>query len=192
MLLLYPIESVALTIVFRRLSPNIVCQVEKTVVMKAFGIINASAGGGIDMLMEFPLPVPQLRPRDILVAVDASGVNQVDCKARAGSIPVERDHWYPVKLPKVLGYSGAGVVEALGSAATLFSVGDAVFFAGCITRDGTNATFCAVDERVVGHAPTKFSATLSAGMPLTVLTAYEGLEQLGLRLACKDDESCGN
>ena len=71
MLLLYPIESVALTIVFRRLSPNIVCQVEKTVVMKAFGIINASAGGGIDMLMEFPLPVPQLRPRDILVAVDA-------------------------------------------------------------------------------------------------------------------------
>ena len=101
--------------------------------------------------------------RDILVAVKAISINPVDVKVRAPKDKVEA-------APRVIGYDAAGVVEAVGPAATLFKPGDAVYYAGDLTRSGTNQQFHLVDERIVGHKPTTLSFAEAAALPLTSIT----------------------
>jgi len=139
--------------------------------MNAFGL--TEKGGAVDLLESFQPPMPELRPRDVLVRVEACALNPSDTKIRGMPTPFGG-------LPKILGNDGAGVVEAVGSAATKFKVGDRVYCAGSHTRNGTNADFVAVDERIVGVAPSSVSATVAASVPLVTLTCWEGLEQLGL------------
>ncbi|KAG9407103.1 hypothetical protein AC1031_001745 [Aphanomyces cochlioides] len=61
------------------------------------------------------------------------------------------------------------------SARTSHKVGDEVYYAGSWVREGTNAEYHAVDERIVGHKPKSLSFTNAAALPLTTLTAYEAL-----------------
>ena len=75
------------------------------------------------------LKKPELGPRDILVRVHAVSINPVDCKKRMGFFHVKGE-------PIVLGYDACGQVEALGSEAKLFKLGDEVFYAGDIRRQG--------------------------------------------------------
>ncbi|MEO0471824.1 MAG: zinc-binding alcohol dehydrogenase family protein, partial [Bacteroidota bacterium] len=56
---------------------------------------------------------------------------------------------------------------------SLFKVGDAVWYAGDLTRSGSNAQFQLVDERIVGHKPQSLSFAEAAALPLTSLTAWE-------------------
>ncbi len=118
-------------------------------------------------LVPAEMPTPELRPHDLLVQVHAVSVNPVDVKSRAGLSPQS--------APKVLGYDAAGVVTAVGSAVTSYAVGDDVFYAGDITRQGTNAELHAVDERIVGRKPSSLSWAEAAAMPLTTITAWETL-----------------
>ena len=110
---------------------------------------------------------PKLGARDILVAVKGISVNPVDVKVRAARAP-EGDHG-------ILGYDAAGTVVEIGSDVRGYAVGDDVFYAGGVTRDGTNAEFHAVDERIVGKKPTTLDFVESAGVPLTSITAWEML-----------------
>ncbi|MGR6974035.1 zinc-binding alcohol dehydrogenase family protein [Streptomyces cynarae] len=129
-----------------------------------------------ESLIDVTLPVPRPGPRDLLVRVEAIAVNPVDYKVRQNNDPGGE--------PKVLGWDAAGTVVAVGDEVAAFEVGDAVFYAGAIDRPGTNALFHAVDERIVGHKPTTLSFAEAAALPLTSLTAWEGLfEHLGLRNA---------
>lgn len=114
-------------------------------------------------LTDASVPVPDLRPRDILVRVGAVSVNPVDTKVRPGP------------SGRILGYDAAGTVVAAGPEVTRFSPGDEVYYAGDITRPGSNAEFQAVDERVVGRKPSSLSFTDAAGLPLTTITAWETL-----------------
>ncbi len=123
--------------------------------------------GDEDSLVSAELPLPELRPHDILVQVQAVSVNPVDVKRRAGL----RDG----AGPTVLGYDGAGIVSAVGPAAVRYKVGDEVYYAGDVTRQGSNAAYQAVDERIVGRKPTQFSFAQAAAMPLTTITAWETL-----------------
>ncbi|MFE7466997.1 zinc-binding alcohol dehydrogenase family protein [Streptomyces sp. NPDC057499] len=126
-----------------------------------------------ESLVDVMLPVPQPGPRDLLVRVEAIAVNPVDYKVRQNTDPGGE--------PKVLGWDAAGVVVGVGDAVTAFEVGDEVFYAGAIDRPGANARFHAVGERIVGHKPTTLSFAAAAALPLTSLTAWEGLfERLGL------------
>jgi zinc-binding alcohol dehydrogenase family protein len=126
-----------------------------------------------ESLLDVRLPVPQPGPRDLLVQVEAVAVNPVDYKIRQSNDPGDE--------PKVLGWDAAGTVVAVGGEVELFKVGDEVFYAGAIDRPGANARFHAVDERIVGHKPSTLSFTEAAALPLTSLTAWEGLfERLGL------------
>jgi len=138
--------------------------------MHAFGIRH---GGGVDSLEEMELPRPELRPKDILVRVEACGMNPADTKLRTLSAP-------PGGLPKVLGWDGSGVVAACGPESVGFNVGDRVFFAGSHVRNGSNADLVAIDSRIVGKAPRSIAPDVAASVPLVALTAWEGLEQLGL------------
>jgi NADPH2:quinone reductase len=61
-------------------------------------------------------------------------------------------------------------------------VGERVFFAGDVTRNGTNAEYIAVDERIVALAPTSVDLSAAVSLPLVALTAWEGLlEGMGLK-----------
>ncbi len=114
--------------------------------------------------VQLPQPVP--KGRDLLVAVKAVAVNPVDTKVRAPKAKVE-------DKPRVLGWDASGVVQAVGPEVSLFKPGDEVYYAGDITRPGSNQEFQLVDERIVGHKPKSLSHAEAAALPLTTITAYE-------------------
>ncbi|KJZ25377.1 zinc-binding alcohol dehydrogenase family protein [Tritonibacter mobilis] len=123
-----------------------------------------------DLNVEKPLP----EGRDILVNVKAVAINPVDTKVRAPKDKVE-------ETPRIIGYDASGVVEAVGPDVTLFKPGDEVYYAGDITRSGTNAEFHLVDERIAGRKPASLSHAESAALPLTTITAYEAFfDRLGI------------
>jgi zinc-binding alcohol dehydrogenase family protein len=125
------------------------------------------------MDVEVPRPLPS--GRDLLVRVLAISVNPVDAKMRLRSAPQNGLH-------RVLGWDASGIVEDVGREATLFNRGDAVFYAGAIDRQGTNAEFHLVDERLVGPKPRSLSHAESAAVPLTAITAWETLfDRLNVR-----------
>lgn len=81
----------------------------------------------------------------------------------------------------ILGYDAAGVVEPVGPQVNSLSIGDEVWYAGDITRPGSNAEFQAVDERIVARKPASLSFADAAAMPLTTITAWESLfDRFGL------------
>ena len=117
-------------------------------------------------LLDVELPVPTASGHDVLVRVEAISVNPVDTKIRSPKPQVEAE-------PKMLGYDAAGVVEAVGEHVTLFQPGDEVYYAGDVTRSGSNAQFQLVDERLVGRKPTTLDFAQAAALPLTAITAWE-------------------
>jgi len=127
------------------------------------------------------VPKPTLLPKDLLVKLKAISVNPIDTKLRAGGNNPPREHL-------IFGFDGAGIVEAVGSDSKLFKVGDEVYFAGDISRNGTNAEYVAVDERIVGRKPKNFSWEQAAAVPLCGLTAWEGIEEQ-LQIAPNTDNS---
>ncbi|HEX7875765.1 MAG TPA: zinc-binding alcohol dehydrogenase family protein [Sphingobium sp.] len=131
--------------------------------MKAIGYTRA---GDVDVLSDISVETPVPGPRDLLVAVKAVSVNPVDTKVRGNAAPTG-------DAPKILGYDAAGIVQATGSDVSLFKVGDEVFYSGSIDRQGANAEFHLVDERIVGRKPATLSFGEAAALPLTALTAWE-------------------
>jgi NADPH:quinone reductase len=136
--------------------------------MRAVGYQSPGPISNEASLVDIELPKPEPRGRDILVSVKAVSVNPVDTKVRrrAGAEPGQ---W------KVLGWDAAGVVTATGPDVSLFKPGDEVYYAGALERQGTNAEFHLVDERIVGKKPTSLSFAQAAALPLTAITAWETL-----------------
>jgi NADPH2:quinone reductase len=119
-------------------------------------------------LVDIDLPKPAPAGRYLLVEIRAVSVNPVDTKVRRSAKP-EPEQW------KVLGWDAAGVVVAAGPDASLFKPGDEVFYAGALGRQGTNAEFHLVDERIVGAKPKSLNWAEAAALPLTAITAWEAL-----------------
>ncbi|MEH3139084.1 MAG: zinc-binding alcohol dehydrogenase family protein [Mycobacterium kyogaense] len=142
--------------------------------MDTMTAIGAFAADSIDdSLRDVTVAVPELRPRDVLVRVLAVSVNPVDVKQRSALAASAE--------PKILGYDAAGVVEAVGPQVSTLSVGDEVWYAGDITRAGSNAELQAVDERIVARKPSSLSFADAAALPLTTITAWESLfDRFGL------------
>lgn len=119
----------------------------------------------LDIGMEKPEP----SGCDILVAVKAVAINPVDTKVRGG----RGKEGVVEDPPRVIGWDASGVVEAVGPDASLFKPGDEVWYAGDITRSGSNAEFQLVDERIAGTKPKALNHAEAAALPLTTITAYE-------------------
>lgn len=136
--------------------------------MKAVALTHYLPIGDPESLFDTRLPKPSPAGQDLLVRVEAVSVNPVDSKVRSPKDKVE-------DIPKVLGYDAAGVVESVGDGVTRFKPGDAVYYAGDITRPGSNAEFQLVDERIVGGKPVTLSFAEAAALPLTAITAWEAL-----------------
>jgi zinc-binding alcohol dehydrogenase family protein len=145
--------------------------------MRAIGYRTPGDIDAPESLLDIDLPRPEPGPHDLLVEVRAVSVNPVDTKVRrrAGA---DGDGW------KVLGWDAAGIVVEVGTAVSRFAVGDAVFYAGSLDRQGTNAEYHAVDARIVGRKPTSVDFAQAAALPLTAITAWEALfDRLDVRKA---------
>ena len=122
----------------------------------------------VSSLIDVELPMPEAKDRDLLVEVKAISVNPVDTKVRASATPAAGQY-------KVLGWDAAGIVKAIGPAVTMFKPGDEVYYAGALERDGSNAEYHLVDERIVALKPKNLDFSAAAALPLTSITAYEAL-----------------
>jgi len=136
--------------------------------MKAVGLKAYLPISNVDSLQDIHLPVPQPKGRDLLVQVQAVSVNPVDTKVRSPKPRQEENY-------RVLGWDAAGTVVAVGDQVELFKVGDQVFYAGDITRAGSNSEYQLIDERIVGSKPETLGFAEAAALPLTAITAAEGL-----------------
>jgi len=143
--------------------------------MKAIAYAQSLPISNSESLIDIELPQPIASGYDILVQIKAIAVNPVDYKIRQNVSPQIGDY-------KVLGWDAVGEVVATGELANNFKTGDMVFYAGDLNRQGSNAEYQLVDERIVGAKPKSLSNSEAAALPLTAITAWELLFE---RLAIK-------
>ena len=136
--------------------------------MKAVGLKQYLPIENENSLLDVEMPKPTAKGKDLLVEVKAISVNPVDTKVRAPKDKVESE-------PLVLGWDAAGVVVEVGDEVTEFKPGDEVYYAGDITRPGSNSDFQSIDERIVGRKPQNLDFARAAAFPLTSITAWEAL-----------------
>ena len=154
--------------------------------MKAIGLLEYLPIENENSLIDIELPRPTPKGRDLLVKIHAISVNPVDTKVRAPKDKKEEE-------PKILGWDASGVVVEVGEECTLFQPGDEVFYAGSITRPGTYSEYHLVDERIVGTKPKNLTHAQSAAVPLTAITAWEGMfERLAIDFNNKEKNKSKN
>ncbi len=136
--------------------------------MKAVGLKQYLPIENENSLLDVEIPKPTAKGKDLLVEVKAISVNPVDYKVRAPKDKVESE-------PKILGWDAAGVVVEVGDEVTGFKPGDEIYYAGDITRPGSNSEFQLIDERIVGRKPKNLDFARAAAFPLTSITAWEAL-----------------
>ncbi|WP_130904056.1 zinc-dependent alcohol dehydrogenase family protein [Pseudomonas sp. Sample_22] len=121
-------------------------------------------------LVSIPKPAPGVG--QVLVRVAASGVNPLDGKIRAGQAAHARQ-----PLPAVLGMDLAGIVAALGEGVNGWVPGDEVYAmaTGIGGVQGSLAEYAVVDARLLARKPGNLNMREAAGLPLVLITAWEGL-----------------
>jgi len=150
--------------------------------MKAIGYKKSLPISDASSLVDIELPTPTASGHDLLVKVKSIAVNPVDYKIRQ-NVEAENEQY------KVLGWDAVGEVISTGESVRYFKPGDMVFYAGDLTRQGTNAEYQLVDERIVGSKPQSLSNSEAAALPLTSITAWELLFE---RLAIKQQDPSAN
>ncbi|MFI2304411.1 NADP-dependent oxidoreductase [Actinacidiphila glaucinigra] len=141
--------------------------------MKAIVVTDQAAGTAGMTLTERPEPLPAIN--DVIVRIHASGFVPTEMEwpstwaDRAG-----RD-----KTPSIPGHELAGVVSALGYGTTGLSVGQRVFGLADWHRDGTLAEYVAIEARNLAPLPGDVDFTVGASLPISGLTAWQGLFQHG-------------
>ena len=127
------------------------------------------AGGDF---VETVVPDPVAKAGEVLVRIHASGANPLDTKIRANQAAHARQ-----PLPAVLGLDMAGVVEDVGEGVTTFRRGDEVYgmTGGVGGLQGSLAELVAADARLLAHKPKTLSMREAAALPLSTITAWEGL-----------------
>lgn len=138
--------------------------------MKAIGFKESLPIEENNSFIAFETEKPKPDGYDLLVKVTAVSVNPVDYKIRANAA---KD--VVLETPKIIGWDAVGTVAAVGNKTSRFKVGDQVYYAGDITRSGSNAEYQLIDERIVGSKPKTLTIAEAAALPLTALTGYESL-----------------
>ncbi|MGX9463401.1 zinc-binding alcohol dehydrogenase family protein [Shewanella sp. A14] len=143
--------------------------------MKAIGYTQSLDISHPESLIDVTLEQPIATGRDLLIKVNAIAVNPADYKVRLHMPPADGE-------VKVIGWDAVGEVIATGDKVSQFKPGDVVYYAGDITRQGSNAEYQLVDERIVGVKPKSLSNAEAAALPLTAITAWELLfEHLSIK-----------
>jgi NADPH:quinone reductase-like Zn-dependent oxidoreductase len=126
--------------------------------------------GGPEVLEVREAPDPEPRPGEVRVRVHASGINFADILARMGLYPDSP------KLPAVVGYEVAGVVDGVGEGVGDFGDGDRVL---CMTRFGGYSDVVCVQQGAARRTPENLDDAGAASIPVNYLTAWLMLVRLG-------------
>jgi NADPH:quinone reductase len=123
--------------------------------------IQVSQTGGPEVMTLVELPVPEPKPNEAIVQIEAAGVNFIDVYFREGR--------YPAPLPFINGQEGAGIVVATGADVTGLKIGDRVAYAGAL---GSYAEYAAVPADRLVRIPDELDFTQAAAAMLQGMTAH--------------------
>jgi NADPH:quinone reductase-like Zn-dependent oxidoreductase len=126
-------------------------------------------------LVEAEVAEPAVGPHDVLVQVEAAGLNPLDEKIRTGEFKA----LLHFDLPLILGNDVAGTVHSVGSAVTRFRPGDEVYARPDALRIGTFAERIAIAESDLALKPASITMAEAGSLPLVALTAWQALVELG-------------
>jgi len=136
--------------------------------MKAMQLNNEDNGTG---LIPVELPRPEAGLGEVLVRVHAAGVTPAEL------------HWYPTthtrsgtpRLRAVPGHEFCGVIASIGKGVEGFEVGDEVYGMNDWFADGATAEFCIAQPKDIARKPATLSDEAAASVPISALTAWQGL-----------------
>ncbi|MBN8425683.1 NADP-dependent oxidoreductase [Microbacterium esteraromaticum] len=128
--------------------------------------------GTPDVLHLVDIPDPVAAPGEVVVRIEAAGVNPLDAKLRRGARPSP-----PIVEPRRVGFDGAGVVAALGDGVTGFAVGDRVAINNVL---GTYATALSVPVSRLVRLSDGVTMAEGASLGIPIGTAYQCLRSLGV------------
>ena len=126
--------------------------------------------GPPEVLQLEDVPDPVAGPGEVVVDIQAAGVNPVETYIRSGIYPKP-------PTPFTLGNDGAGTIETIGEGVSNVRVGDRVYIAG--SKSGTYAEKTLCDARNVYPLPTNTSFAQGAAIHVPYLTAYQALFHRG-------------
>jgi NADPH:quinone reductase-like Zn-dependent oxidoreductase len=133
--------------------------------------------GNIDSLVYEEIAKPEHAADEVLIKVQAAGVNPVDWKIVEGF----GEGWLGHPMPHTLGCDVAGVVEAVGSAVTTVKAGDAVYGYTSLAREGAYAEYVIAKESEVTAKPAALDFINAAAVPVAALTSWQAIfDQAGL------------
>lgn len=131
-------------------------------------------------LRERSVPVPTVGERDVLIRVDVAGIGSWDRVEREGHY--EGAFGVPSTFPYILGWEGAGTVEAVGVEVTRFTPGDRVYAASTpVPRGGFYAEYAVVDQEHVAPVPARLTNEQAGVLAWDALTATSGLDTIDAR-----------
>ncbi len=128
--------------------------------------------GSPEVLHLIEIPDPLATSDEVVVRIEAAGVNPIDAKLRGGTRASK-----PITEPRPVGFDGAGVIESLGDGVTDFAVGDRVAIRDTV---GTYASSLTVPVRNIAALPDAVTAAEGAGIGIPAGTAYQALRSLGV------------
>ena len=133
--------------------------------------------GGIDKLQVGSLPLPALAEGEVLLRVQAAGLNPIDHVVREGQFQAV----LPAAFPTVAGFDVAGVVEQLGPGVSRLAVGDEVYSMVYrpTVQHGTFARHVIVPECYLALRPQKLSWEAAGALPMAGITAYQAVIKAG-------------
>lgn len=141
--------------------------------MKAIVVTEQALGMAGMMLVE--RPEPQAAINDVVVQVHAAGFVNTELEWPS----TWADRAFRDRTPSILGHELAGVVTALGYGTTGLSIGQRVFGLSDWHRDGTLAQYVAMEARNLAPLPGDVDFVVGASLPISGLTAWQGLFQHG-------------
>ncbi len=131
--------------------------------------VDLKSFGGPEVMQMATGPVPQPRPGEVIVQVQAAGVNRPDVAQRSGNYPPPKD------ASPILGLEVAGTVVALGEGVTGFTIGDKV----CgLANGGGYAEYCSLPEGQTLPVPERYDFVKAAALPETFFTVWANLFQM--------------
>ena len=136
--------------------------------MTTMKIVKIYQQGAVDVLQFETAPLPTIEQDEVLIRVQAVGVNPLDWKLRSGYFPLES----PDDFPFVLGFDVAGEIVATGSAVTQFAVGDLVYG---VPNNGGYAEYVRAFATDIASKPNTVDVVQAAALPCAAITAWQAL-----------------
>ncbi|PYG59382.1 NAD(P)H-quinone oxidoreductase [Rhizobium sp. UGM030330-04] len=142
---------------------------DPTILPETMRFIDLPSHGGPEVMRLSQAPLPKPEKGEILVKVEAAGVNRPDVAQRQGTYPPPKD------ASPILGLEIAGGVVALGEGVTEFKPGDKVC---ALANGGGYAEYCTVPAGQALPFPKGYDAVKAAALPETFFTVWANLFQM--------------